>query len=150
MLLHRMRVLAMAALAAGSPMTLPATAVAQGMVDLELALLADASGSIDAAEIRFQRQRYASAITDPAVVKVITGGWNQKIALTYVGERLTRVTLCRWLSGMGPETSSGQGWRWCDGRAEGFAIGMSLVSERNRLAMWRSPGGTVPGGFAFG
>ena len=34
-------------------------------VDLELVLLADASGSIDDAEILFQRQGYAAAITDP-------------------------------------------------------------------------------------
>lgn len=53
-------------------------------VDLELVLLADASGSIDAAEIAFQREGYAQAITDPEVLKAVTGGWNAKIALSYV------------------------------------------------------------------
>jgi hypothetical protein len=40
-------------------------AAAAETVDLELVLLADASRSIDDAEIRFQRQGYAGAITAP-------------------------------------------------------------------------------------
>ncbi len=36
-------------------------------VDVELVLLADASGSIDDDEILFQRKGYADAITDPLV-----------------------------------------------------------------------------------
>jgi len=53
-------------------------------VDLELVLLADASGSIDDAEIHFQRQGYASAITHPAVLDAIRQGYDQRIAVTYV------------------------------------------------------------------
>jgi hypothetical protein len=53
-------------------------------VDLELVLLADASGSIDNAEIRFQRQGYAAAITHPEVLGAIAQGHDQRIALTYV------------------------------------------------------------------
>jgi hypothetical protein len=53
-------------------------------VDLELVLLADASGSIDDAEIHFQRQGYASAITHPAVLDAILQGYDQRIAVTYV------------------------------------------------------------------
>ena len=53
-------------------------------VDLELVLLADASGSIDDAEIHFQRQGYASAITHPAVLDAIEQGYDQRIAVTYV------------------------------------------------------------------
>ncbi len=56
----------------------------QEAVDLELVLLSDASGSIDAAEIAFQREGYASAITDPAVLKAMTGGWHGKVAVTFV------------------------------------------------------------------
>jgi hypothetical protein len=61
-------------------------ASAQGAetVDLELVLLADASGSIDDAEIRFQRQGYAAAITHPEVLTAIGQGYDQRIALTYV------------------------------------------------------------------
>ena len=53
-------------------------------VDLELVLLADASRSIDQAEIQFQRQGYATAINDPAVLSAISQGFDQKIAVTYV------------------------------------------------------------------
>ena len=51
-------------------------------VDLELVLLADASGSIDDAEIRFQRTGYADAIAHPDVLAAITGGLTQRIAVT--------------------------------------------------------------------
>jgi hypothetical protein len=59
-------------------------AAAQVEVDLELVLLADATGSIDDAEIRFQRQGYAQAITDPAVISAIRNTAFGRIALTYV------------------------------------------------------------------
>ncbi len=57
--------------------------VAQERTDVELVLLADASGSIDDAEIAFQRQGYAAAITDPQILSVIGSGAYGKIALTY-------------------------------------------------------------------
>ncbi len=53
-------------------------------LDLELVLLADATGSIDDAEIRFQRSGYAEAITDPAVLDAISSNIYGKIAITYV------------------------------------------------------------------
>ena len=54
-------------------------------VDLELVLLADATGSIDAAENRLQRQGYASAIVDEQVLWAIeNGGAHGRIALAYV------------------------------------------------------------------
>jgi Protein of unknown function (DUF1194) len=53
-------------------------------VDLELVLLADASGSIDDREIFFQRQGYADAITDPDILAAIALGHDGKIAVTYV------------------------------------------------------------------
>ncbi|MGE0008364.1 MAG: DUF1194 domain-containing protein [Parvibaculaceae bacterium] len=53
-------------------------------VDLELVLLADASGSIDDGEIAFQRGGYAGAITHPAVLDAVAGGALQKIAVAYV------------------------------------------------------------------
>jgi hypothetical protein len=53
-------------------------------VELELVLLADSSGSIDAGEIRFQRQGYAAAITDPRVVETIQLTAYGRIAVTYV------------------------------------------------------------------
>ncbi len=61
-----------------------APAAAQERTDVELVLLADASGSIDDAEILFQRQGYAAAITDPQILAVIRQGAYGKIALAYV------------------------------------------------------------------
>jgi len=55
---------------------------AERRVALELVLLADATGSIDDAEIRFQRQGYAEALTDRAVVSAIEVAG--PVALTYV------------------------------------------------------------------
>ncbi|POF28563.1 DUF1194 domain-containing protein [Roseibium marinum] len=53
-------------------------------VDLELVLLADATGSIDDAEISFQRSGYAEAVTNPAVLNAITSNIHGRIAVTYV------------------------------------------------------------------
>lgn len=61
----------------------PLTVSAQD-VELELVLLADASGSIDEAEIQFQRQGYATAITDPRVIELIQSTAYGRIAVTYV------------------------------------------------------------------
>ena len=63
---------------------LAAPAAAETEVDLELVLLADATGSIDSAEIRFQREGYAEAITSPDVVRAIGSGLLGRVALTYV------------------------------------------------------------------
>lgn len=71
------------AIAVGIGVLTSGAAAAQS-VDLELVLLADASGSIDDGEIRFQRAGYAAALTHPDVLAAIAGGYNQRIAITYV------------------------------------------------------------------
>lgn len=53
-------------------------------VELELVLLADASGSIRSDELRFQRQGYADAMTDPRVLSAISNSAYGRIAVTYV------------------------------------------------------------------
>jgi Protein of unknown function (DUF1194) len=67
-------------------------------VDLELVLLADASRSIDDAEIRFQRQGYAAALTHPEVLGAISQGFEQRIAVTYVewGEASSQEIVVPW------------------------------------------------------
>jgi hypothetical protein len=61
------------------------TAAATEPVDLELVLLADASGSIDADEIRFQRESYALALRDPEILSAIrVGGYLGRIAVAFV------------------------------------------------------------------
>ena len=72
------------ALVLAAALAVLAPAAADEEVDLELVLLADASGSIDQGEIEFQRRGYAEAITDPAVLSAIAKGAHQKIAVTYV------------------------------------------------------------------
>ncbi len=64
--------------------------------DLELVLLADASGSIDADELLFQRQSYAAAITDPAVVSAIENTLYGSIAVTYVEWAQNQATVVDW------------------------------------------------------
>ena len=64
---------------------LSAPVAAQERVDLELVLLADASGSIDDVEIALQRQSYAEAMADPQVLWAIeNGGAEGRIAVAYV------------------------------------------------------------------
>ncbi|UWQ20694.1 DUF1194 domain-containing protein [Jannaschia sp. W003] len=64
-------------------LALGAPAAAQD-TDLELVLLADASGSISQSELLFQRLSYAEAITDPAVLAAISDTAYGSIAVTYV------------------------------------------------------------------
>ncbi len=67
-------------------------------VDLELVMLADASGSIDDGEIRFQRQGYAAAITHPQVLAAIKKGLLQKIAVIFVewGDETSQEVVVPW------------------------------------------------------
>jgi hypothetical protein len=56
---------------------------ASAPVDLQLVLAADISRSIDDNEFALQRQGYASALVDPRVVRVMTGGKRGAVAVTY-------------------------------------------------------------------
>ena len=60
------------------------SAQTQREAGLELVLLADASGSIDAEELMFQRQGYAQAMTDPLVISAIRNSIYGNVAVTYV------------------------------------------------------------------
>src|SRR5258708_34981330 len=53
-------------------------------VDLLLVLAADVSRSIDDVEFNLQRKGYAAAITDPRVLRAISGGPNHAIAITFI------------------------------------------------------------------
>lgn len=86
---------------------LPLPAVAQD-VEVELVLLADASGSIDAGETAFQRQGYAEAITDPRVLSAIALSAFGRIAVTYVewGAEHSQDVVVPWTIIDGPETAA--------------------------------------------
>ena len=53
-------------------------------VDLLLVLAADVSRSIDDGAFNLQRKGYAAAMTDPRVLRAITGGRNRAIAVTFI------------------------------------------------------------------
>ncbi len=89
-------------------------------VDLELVLLADSTGSIDDAEIRFQRKGYADAITDPLVLSAIADNAYGKIAVTYV----------EWGNAMSQDVVVG--WTIIDGPASASAFARSLMAAPRR------------------
>ena len=65
-------------------------------VDLELAFVVDASGSIDDEETRLQRQGYADALVHPRVLGAISGGFLRSIAVSYIefaGPGCTRISV---------------------------------------------------------
>ncbi|MXN65121.1 DUF1194 domain-containing protein [Stappia sp. GBMRC 2046] len=101
---------------------LSAAAIAQDgkTVDIELVLLADATGSIDDAEIRFQREGYARAITDPSVIAAITSGIHARIAVTYV----------EWGSAESQEVVVG--WTVVDGEASANRFAAALLEPPRR------------------
>ena len=107
-----------AALCAGS--ALSQSGAEPRRVDLELALLADASGSIDAAEIAFQRQGYVAALADPGLIKLMTSGYHGAVALTYV----------EW----GSDTSQDVvvDWTVIDGPAAAAAFSAALTAAPRR------------------
>ncbi len=74
-------------------------------VDLELVLLADASGSITQAEIDFQRQGYAEAITDPRVLSAIGNSAYGAIAVTYVEWAANTAVVVDWTKIDGPDSA---------------------------------------------
>ncbi|MDJ1008841.1 MAG: DUF1194 domain-containing protein [Paracoccaceae bacterium] len=75
-------------------------------VEVELVLLADASGSITADEIAFQRQGYATAITDPRVLDVIAASAYGRIAVTYVEWAAGTAVVADWAVVDGPESAA--------------------------------------------
>lgn len=119
----------MAAIACAVALLAPIAAAAQ-TVDLELVLLADASGSIDDGEIRFQRQGYAQAITHPEVLAAIASGFGQRIAVTYV----------EWGDAGSQEVVVP--WRIVDGAASARAFADELLA-RPRLAQGRNSIGSA-------
>ena len=75
---------------------LPLPAQAQD-TDLELVLLADASGSITPTELAFQRNSYARAMTDPAVLTAIANTAYGSIAVTYVEWATNQSVVVPWM-----------------------------------------------------
>jgi hypothetical protein len=84
-------VLLTAAILLGAP---PTMAQRPTPVDLELAFVVDASGSIDEAEMDLQRRGYADALVHPRVLQAISSGFLRSIAVSYIefaGDGCTRM-----------------------------------------------------------
>ena len=105
-----------------------ATPVHAQDVEIELVLLADASGSISAEEIQFQRQGYARAMADPSVLRVIQQSAYGKIAVTYV----------EWAAHTGQVTP----WMVIDGPESAAAFGEALLAQP-QMAFGRNAIGTA-------
>jgi hypothetical protein len=91
-------------------------------VDLELVLLADATGSIDDAEIAFQRKGYAEALASADVLDAIRSGAHQRIAVTYV----------EW--GSFESQDIVVPWTVIDGEAAARTFGTALLTAPRRAA----------------
>lgn len=78
------------------------------VVDLELVLAADGSGSIDDQELRLQREGYAAAITHTNVLSAIAAGGTGRIAVAYVewGGADSQHTIVDWTVIDGPESAT--------------------------------------------
>ncbi len=74
--------------------------------DLELVLMADASGSIDVDELLLQRRGYAQAITDPDVIAAIQNTAYGSIAVTYVEWAANQAVVVGWTRIDGPEAAA--------------------------------------------
>ncbi|MEM7462634.1 MAG: DUF1194 domain-containing protein [Pseudomonadota bacterium] len=114
-------------------------------VELELVLLADASGSITDYEIQFQRQGYADAITDPAVLAAIAGTNYGSIAVTYVEWAANTAVVVDWKKIDGPESAAAFASALTAPPRQAFgrnAIGAALLDgkrliETNEFTGWR-------------
>lgn len=113
--------------------------------DLELVLLADASGSIDQREIDFQRQGYAQAITDPEVLAAIANTAYGSIAVTYVEWAINQVVVADWMRIDGPDSAAAFAAELLDKPRQAYgsnAIGAALLEglrlmDTNDFDGWR-------------
>ena len=119
--------------------------VAAQDTDLELVLLADASGSIDQREIAFQRQGYAEAIADPDVLAAIANTAYGSIAVIYVEWAANQAVVADWTLIDGPEAAAGFAAELTAKPRQAYgrnAIGAALVEalrlmETNDFDGWR-------------
>ncbi|QPH55175.1 DUF1194 domain-containing protein [Pontivivens ytuae] len=116
-------------------MTGAAVAQEQREAGLELVLLADASGSIDAEELAFQRQGYALAMTDPSVINAIQNSIYGTVAVTYVEWAANTAVIADWTIIDGPDSAAAFAAELIDAPRGAFgrnAIGTALL-EGKRL-----------------
>jgi len=114
---------------------------AETPVALELVLLADATGSIDAAEIRFQREGYAEAITHPDVLDAIS--FTGPIAVTYIewADALSQHIVADWAVIDGADSAESFASALLEPPRQAYgrnAIGAALLFGKSRIDGKRS------------
>ena len=109
----------------------PARHAAAEVVDLELVLAVDISGSIDAVEANLQRQGYLKALTHPSVIAAVTSGKHRRIAITYV----------EWAGGHYQQTVVG--WTVVRDMASARAFAASIGKVPVTTAAWTSISGAI-------
>jgi hypothetical protein len=124
-----------AAILAGAP---AAAQQAREPVDLELLLLADASGSIDAVETLLQRQGYAEAMVDPEVLWAIeNGGARGRIAVAFV----------EWAGARSQDVVVD--WMLVEDEASARAFGARLIAAPRRATGTNAIGAAIMKGLAL-
>ena len=127
-----------------APSVVVTPAMAQD-IELELVLLADASGSISEQEIQFQRQGYADALADPRVLSVIKNSAYGAIAVTYVEWAANTAVVVDWTRIDSLESAQAFGAALIDPPRQAYgrnAIGSALLDgkrliEENDFDGWR-------------
>lgn len=114
----------------------PAAKAQSNLVDLELVIAVDVSGSVDDDEAALQRQGYIKAFRDPKIIEAITRGQIGAIAVTYFEYAGShhQLTLVDWSRITGPES------------ARNFAD--ALAFEPVMINVWTSISGAIEAGQA--
>ena len=101
------------------------------LVDLELILAVDISGSVDDDEARLQRAGTVAALTDEMVIRAIASGRLGRIAVAYV----------EWAGGHVSNTIVG--WSVIDGAETARAFARRLVRAPLNVELWTSISGAI-------
>ncbi|HYE50915.1 MAG TPA: DUF1194 domain-containing protein [Azospirillaceae bacterium] len=109
----------------------PGAPAAELAVDLELVLMVDVSGSVDAQEAELQRRGYAAALTNRRVVDAIRGGPTGRIAVTYV----------EWADDTYQNVVVG--WTVLDGEESCRALADKLTRAPVATAFWTAIGSAI-------
>jgi hypothetical protein len=115
-----------------APALIAAGAAAQGReLDLLLVLAMDASGSIDEAEFRLQREGYAEALNDPAVIAAIRSKPHGAIG----------IAMLEWGSPGG--SALVVDWMRVDGAASARAAGAALLTAPRTAQSYNAIGDAI-------
>ena len=104
------------------------------LVDLELVLAVDISGSVDEEEAELQRAGYVAALMDKNVIRAIQSGRLGRIALTYV----------EWAGDYFSSTLVD--WTVIDGAGAARAFARRLAKIPLNIEMWTSISGAIDHG----